>query len=263
MNLESVLRFTEFLLILSLLQKSIEFIWLETSRRRERAMPHFYDCFHIDNENEVHNLALWKRLIQKNYLSLLWVFVFLCILQIFVPSFILSFSLLIAYFLILQRWQGLFNGGSDYMTVVALVGVMIARWPSDDVIYEKVGLVYIAIQAVLSYFIAGWVKIRRKEWIDGKALRHFVSDSPFSVPKRLRDFVRHRPISLLLGWAVLFFELTFPLALISEPTLIGYVFFAIIFHLVIWWMFGLNRFVFSWMVTYPSLFYLSFLVRQV
>ena len=56
-----------------------------------------------------------------------------------------------------------------------------------------------------------------------------------------------------MGWAVMVFELVFPLALFSQPALFIALGLAMLFHLANAYFFGLNRFVFAWLAAYPSL----------
>ena len=75
-------------------------------------------------------------------------------------SFALLLFLFLGNLLILIRWRGSFNGGSDFMTLVVLTGLLIAYtvgiFASADIGIQA-GLCYICIQSITSYFISGWV----------------------------------------------------------------------------------------------------------
>lgn len=60
-----------------------------------------------------------------------------------------------------------------------------------------------------------------------------------------------------MSWAVMLFELVFPLALVSQPTLIAALTIAALFHLANACLFGLNRFFWTWIAVYPILFWLQ------
>ncbi len=79
---------------------------------------------------------------------------------------------------ILIRWRGAFNGGSDFMTIVALTGLVIANiaglWVGP-VLAWKAGLWYITIHAMSSYFISGAIKLFSPAWRDGSALSFFLA----------------------------------------------------------------------------------------
>ena len=53
------------------------------------------------------------------------------------------------------------------------------------------------------------------------------------------------------------FEVTFPLALMSEPALILALTLATAFHIANAILFGLNRFVWIWLGAYPSILWLQ------
>ena len=57
---------------------------------------------------------------------------------------------------------------------------------------------------------------------------------------------------------VLFLEMTFPVCLVTGPTIaLGYLLGAGLMHLAIGHFMGLPRFVWSWMATYPAIIYAS------
>ena len=78
--------------------------------------------------------------------------------------------------LLLLRWRGAFNGGSDFMTLVAITGLLLAQLAGSLVDAPwgwRAGFWYITLQTVSSYFVSGWVKLLRPEWRSGKALTLF------------------------------------------------------------------------------------------
>jgi len=75
------------------------------------------------------------------------------------------------------RFRGVFNGGSDAMTLSVLLAL--AFFPKNMAAYS------IAIQVGISYCIAGWVKLKEPAWIQGRALKLFLSSERYSVPHSL------------------------------------------------------------------------------
>lgn len=137
------------------------------------------------------------------------------------------------------RWRGTFNGGSDFMTFHILFPWWVSlTWPQ----FERACLYYIAIMVLLSYFVAGLVKVIRMEWLNGRALQEFLSRYGHDLSLR---------VALVVSGLVLVFELLSPLALIF-PT--QFVVLAFLFHLANFYFFGLNRFVFAWLAAYPTIF---------
>lgn len=165
-------------------------------------------------------------------------------------------ALLLLSLVLLRRYDGPYNGGSDRMGLLALFCLCAAHFmPSAR--WREYMLGYLAAQLVLSYFLSGWVKVVNPEWRSGRALRDVFQFSAYPVSEDLRRLA-HRP-RLLLGasWAVIAFELAFPLALISQVTLIAALGVAALFHLANACLFGLNRFFWTWIATYPALLWLQ------
>lgn len=122
------------------------------------------------------------------------------------------------------RFGGTLNGGSDYMTVVALSSLLVP-W----------GRLYLAVQLTLSYFVAGLVKLRQPDWRNGSALTRLTG-----LPSGL-------------AWPLLLWECTFPLAWCNHSLCLAYLAVGAVFHLVNSKILGLNRFFWIWLAAYPSL----------
>jgi hypothetical protein len=156
------------------------------------------------------------------------------------------------------RFRGTFNGGSDMMTNVLLTGITIGMLPFLR--SQEMALFYVAIHSLISYFKAGVVKIRHKDWRTGLAIPHFLKRSVFHSGRRLGDFfLRHHKVSFFLSWATLLFELTVPLVLFSKPFFAFWLGWAFLFHIGVYLLFGLNRFFWLWIATWPAI---SYVVHQ-
>lgn len=164
------------------------------------------------------------------------------------------------HFAICLRFRGSLNGGSDMMTVVVLTGLLIAWWtPSPD--FARLGLLYIAVQLLLSYVKAGLSKIRHIEWRRGRALAIFLERSFHADIRSFgRRLERHPLVGAGLAWGIMLFEIgavTVPFF----PALPGAYFLAALgFHFAIYLTFGLNRFFWIWLCAWPSVFFLSALI---
>ncbi|HEY6880533.1 MAG TPA: hypothetical protein VI299_21060 [Polyangiales bacterium] len=153
-------------------------------------------------------------------------------------------SALVLALLHAARFRGNYNGGSDAMTLVVLLGLAIGRTFS-----APAGLGYITAQLVLSYFLAGCWKLRDRAWRDGSALERLLAlpqyrSTPLVVPG-----------TRWLGYGVLAFECAFPLALFGLA--LPFAALGITFHAVNARVLGLNRFLWAWLAAYPALFYWS------
>ncbi|MEL6521237.1 MAG: HTTM domain-containing protein [Pseudomonadota bacterium] len=157
---------------------------------------------------------------------------------------------------LLHRYQGPYNGGSDRMGLLILFCLSLAHWLPEGTAREA-AFGYLAVQVILSYFISGKVKITNPDWRSGRALRDVFQFSAYPVSENLRNLA-NRP-SLLWGasWAVMMFEMLFPLAMINERALMLALVIAAVFHLANGCLFGLNRFVWAWIAAYPSILWLQ------
>ena len=159
--------------------------------------------------------------------------------------------------LIAIRFRGTFNGGSDYMTTLVALMLLIARlFP----LHSTVGaacLYYIAVQTCLSYFVAGIVKIRNTEWHTGSVLPRFLNTPRYAAPSTIRSALSGPSASVAASWGVMVFECAFPAALFSPRLATALISAAFLFHLTNVFVFGLNRFLFAWMSTYPAVYWAS------
>jgi hypothetical protein len=158
--------------------------------------------------------------------------------------------------LILHRFQGPYNGGSDRMGLLALWCLTLSRlMPTPQT--QELAFGYLGAQLVLSYFIAGWVKILNPDWRSGRALRDVFQFSAYPVAEDLRRWADRPRVLRIMSWAVILFELAFPLSLLSRETLIAGLVVAATFHLANACLFGLNRFFWTWLSVYPAILWLQ------
>jgi hypothetical protein len=168
--------------------------------------------------------------------------------------------LLAAQVLIGVRWRGAFNGGSDAMTLVVLLGLCVAALAPDVLLVQRGALLHIALQAALSYFVAGVVKLRGRRWRDGTALFEFVRCTRYQAPATAQRWLARRPVAVAASWAVMLFDTGFPLALLHPTACHVVLALALLFHLANVWLFGLNRFLFAWAAAWPAVWYASVLL---
>lgn len=168
------------------------------------------------------------------------------------PDLPFSISVFACCLLMSMRFRGTFNGGSDFMTLNVSGALAIAAlFPS----WARVAFVYVGIHVVLSYFLSGLVKLRNPGWRDGTTLAALLSLKKYSVPAGTAALAGNRFLMFAGSWAILIFECSFPLALLSLPVLWIYLCLALVFHAVNVHVFGLNRFFFAWLAAYPLLYY--------
>jgi len=161
--------------------------------------------------------------------------------------------LLVLQLCILWALQRPFNGGSDYMTINALVCLSVAQNSSTAAPYA---MGYLAIQLTLSYFLAGFAKITEAKWWSGEALKHFINRSSYSVPIGIKKLSQHSTLIQLTSIGLLLVEIGFPIIFLAKITLPIFLSTTLVFHLLNFWVFGLNRFFFAWLACYPALLWL-------
>ncbi len=158
--------------------------------------------------------------------------------------------------LILQRFQGPYNGGSDRMGLLALWCLTLSALMPTPALRE-LPFGYLGAQLILSYLISGGVKIVNPDWRSGRALADVFRFSAYPVSEGLRRWADRPRVLLAMSWAVMLFELAFPLTLLWKPALIAGLAVAATFHLANACLFGLNRFFWTWLSVYPAILWLQ------
>ncbi len=164
--------------------------------------------------------------------------------------------------LVLRRFHGPYNGGSDRMGLLILYCLCLAHMLPEGVGRETV-FGYLAVQVILSYFISGQVKMANPEWRRGRALQDVFSFSAYPVSENLRALAMRPRLLWSASWGVMLFEVLFPLSLLNETTLLAALALAALFHLINACVFGLNRFLWFWIAAYPSILWLQTRLVQV
>ena len=184
-------------------------------------------------------------------------------LPVWGPSILTAFFLLASQVLISIRFRGAFNGGSDFMTLVVLMGIAVGTvatpWVGTSLAWQA-GLWIISIQALSSYFLSGTVKLRYAGWRDGRALPTLL-DGGIYGPLAAHSMLRRRPVAIACSWAFIVWEAAFPLAMIDPRITTLWCAIGAVFHFLVWWFFGLNRFFWAWLATFPALIGCASMIR--
>ncbi len=222
MNLDDAIRVTEILLGLAFFQQSIEHMHAAADERR----------------------VFFPRIV----LSVLLMFG--------VQTQWVCLALVMLGVVILKRFQGPYNGGCDRMSLLIVCCLCLVYF-IPGVWAKEIIFGYLALQLVLSYVIAGWAKIRNPEWRTGRALHDVFLFSAYPVSESVRAWAGRPRLLCIMSWAVMLFELLFPLALFTHTTLVFGLIIAACFHLANACLFGLNRFLWIWLAAYPSILWLQ------
>jgi uncharacterized membrane protein YphA (DoxX/SURF4 family) len=140
-------------------------------------------------------------------------------------------ALLIHALFILRRFDGPYNGGSDRMGLLILSCLCLVHF-MPSLRAREAAFGYLALQVLLSYFIAGWVKITNPEWRTGRASRDILLFSAYPASESFQAGADSPRSVCLASWAVVLFELFFPLALLSPLALVIGLTLAALFHFV-------------------------------
>ncbi|MCB0348082.1 MAG: HTTM domain-containing protein, partial [Bdellovibrionales bacterium] len=155
-------------------------------------------------------------------------------------------------------WGGSFNGGSDYMTILVLLTSTSAFLLPQ---YSHYIWIYLGVQVVLSYFISGVVKLKQPTWRSGESLLYLIQSSNYQIPDKTKHLITNKKVAAALSWVVIIFEISSPLVLLSPNICFFYLVIATTFHIANFYVFGLNRFIFAWLASYPALVYLTFMIH--
>jgi hypothetical protein len=173
------------------------------------------------------------------------------------PHALLALIMFINSLLICIRWRGTYNGGSDYMTIQILGALTFAHLFKSNITMVKGGLIYIAVQSCISYTFAGYVKIVNREWRTGEVFKSFFSIDYLGTPAMARALANRPTFGFLFAWITMIFECLFPIIFFKPQAAYILIPTVLVFHLGNFLLFGLNRFLFAWIATYPALFWYS------
>ena len=157
--------------------------------------------------------------------------------------------------MVLHHFQGPYNGGSDRMGLLILYCLCLAHWLPPG--WGEIAFAYLGLQVILSYFISGQVKVVNPEWRSGQALRDVFLFSAYPVSEELRRLADRSGLLWAASWSVMLFELIFPISLLDPSALAIALAIAALFHLANACLFGLNRFLWTWIAAYPAILWLQ------
>ena len=159
-------------------------------------------------------------------------------------------GLLVIAMILLQRFQGPYNGGSDCMSILVLLCLFLSHIAPTN-FWKEIALGYLAFQLMFSYFQSGYIKVINSDWRNGRALQDVFTITAYPVSENIRRWAKSPRLMFIMSWIVILFELLFPLALLHQSLLITTLVVAAIFHLANALLFGLNRFFWIWPAAYP------------
>jgi hypothetical protein len=145
------------------------------------------------------------------------------------------------------------HDGSDQMTLIVLVALLIARLSPPGSVALTACLVFIAGQVALSYFASGVAKLFGSTWRRGTAVSSILATRTFGSGPVVRVLKRVPALGVAATYATVALEVAFPLTyLLPQQAMIVALASFLLFHLVVATTMGLNSFVPAFAACYPA-----------
>lgn len=222
-------------------------LWSWSIQRQDIPNPVAQKFFDFIFAESMFNAMLWARLAALLSLALMG------------ANLVNVSFLFISNLAVLIRWRGAFNGGSDFMTLVVLTGLLLSQWLGFLTTAEmgwRACFWYITIQSITSYFVSGAVKLLRPEWRNGSAMTIFLN-AAIHGPLKETHLLRKPILASIGSWTFILWECAAPLALLETRLAWVYCCIAALFHFLVFWFFGLNRFFWAWLASFPAIVWCS------
>jgi hypothetical protein len=256
LTLPIAVRLTEVLWALSLLVQTAEYLRLEAPLSREGVWQ-----WAIQREELSQAPSVLRALLDALQTERAWhghlvlrVMLGVCLLA-GLANTLMVLILFLGTVAILVRWRGAFNGGSDFMTLVVVTGLLIGHaatpWVGATLAWRS-GLGYIAVHTLTSYFLSGMVKLRYRGWRNGRALPSLLDGGLYGPLPAVSPF-RYRPLACVVSWAFILWECSVPIVIVGSGWALAWCAVAPLFHFMVYWHFGLNRFFWAWCAALPAL----------
>lgn len=150
------------------------------------------------------------------------------------------------------------NDGSDHLAFITFGSSLAEKIAGDDVRAREAALAFVAAQSCLAYFVSGAVKLRSPVWRSGDALTGVLRTRTYGDRGLYRIFRGRRRLAQAASWGVMLAEVSFPLVLVApRPVAASILAGAAGFHLVNARYMGLNRFLWSFVGSYPAVAYFA------
>lgn len=160
---------------------------------------------------------------------------------------------------VLLQLRGNYGGdGSDHANVVVCAAVAISKFFGHDEKARNACTAFIAGQSVISYFAAGLAKAISPYWRDGRAMQGIFRTRTYGEKHVSALLKKHPLLAKAGGWGVWLGEMAFPLALVApKPVAAALLGTGVSFHAGNAAFMGLNRFLWAFSATYPSVIHHS------
>jgi hypothetical protein len=146
--------------------------------------------------------------------------------------------------------------GGDQMATIVLASLTL-WWFAPTPFARRCALWFIAFQGTTSYFVAGAAKAVSRVWRSGTAVRAILSTRSYGSQWMASVCLGAPRLGALACRAVIVFECSFPLCLVSPKIALLLFGAGAIFHLSVAASMGLNNFLSPFLATYPVIYVTS------
>lgn len=245
MTQETALFWTSRLVLLSLFVQTLELIWTYRSWSEKGIWKFTTLKSELEAIFPIGKLGI-RLLFSTVSIQVLLILRILIIAQAFIQPNAISFLfLLFSHLILCWRYRGTYNGGSDMITLMTLLGLSISYSFTEATSTRAFGLFFIAVHAMSSYFLSGVYKLKQVSWRDGTALTTFIKKN------------WPRPLMKILSLGVLCFEVGSPLSLVNLKLTYAFITLAFFFHALNAAFLGLTRFLWAWAATWPAILFVA------
>jgi len=163
------------------------------------------------------------------------------------------------------RWRHPFggeDGGDQMLSIMCTTFALCLPLGFGNGVLE-VGLLFMGAQAILAYTTSGIAKLVSAQWRSGTAIRGILSTRTYGMRSLATIVQSWRPLAYALCWGTILFETAFVVApILPRQALLVLLAVAATFHVVVAIAMGLNGFVWSFVATYPAIFYVNHVVTE-
>jgi hypothetical protein len=147
--------------------------------------------------------------------------------------------------------------GAQQMNLVIGVALLLGFNPWVRPLTGVICLFFIAAQSMLSYFVSGFAKLISPIWMKGDALMKIMATTAYGSELGYRLTSFHPPLTRMLCRVTVLLEVAFPLLLFGPKWVVAAFFlWGMGFHVANAVLMGLNTFVWSYLATYPAIYFL-------
>jgi hypothetical protein len=153
--------------------------------------------------------------------------------------------------------------GAQQMNMILGAALLLGFNPWISPIAGIICLTFVAAQACLSYFASGVAKLISPLWRSGDALPRILSTTAYGSAAAYRLSQRSLSLTRMLCKATVLLEVLFPVLLVLPKELFfAFLVWGIMFHLSIAFLMGLNTFFWSFIATYPAIYFVWTLLHS-